>query len=137
MIQLAFASQNDADRARAEADQGVAWPELHRRLADQEATGAWDLGWVEVASLRKTLGPATAEQLQKAAKDQVVGPVPGPDGPMLFRVLDRKPGPPLALDAARDEVRADYLKTHGEALVKAHLNAHLNAKSQARGKDRP
>lgn len=132
LIQLAFASQNDADRARLAADQGVAWPELHQRHADKEATGAWDLGWVEVSSLKATLGAATAEQLQKAALDQVVGPVPGPDGPMLFRVLDRKPGPPLALEAARDEVRADYLKIHGEALVKAHLDA----KSQVRRKDR-
>lgn len=105
------------------AQQGAPWKTLFDKYADRAATGNWDAGWLQAASLEKVLPMEVVSAMLKRPLGSLIGPVATPDGYMLFKVLDRKPGDVLALKDCRDEVKQDYLKEHGEELVDDYLNA--------------
>lgn len=115
-------SKDRVDEALNQVRMGMAWREAVNRFASAEATGDPEPGWIEVASLRTMVPPTLMQPLLGGPLGQAVGPMLGPDGFMIFNVLERRPGPVMALDECRDAVRADYLKHHGRALVDASLD---------------
>ena len=110
-----------AQKAFQDASKGVPWKTLVARYANQESTGNWDPGFLEVEALKKFLPPEAVKALSSNPLDSLVGPVEGPEGVMLFRILERKPGDILPLDQCREAVRMEYLGTQGEKLIQAYL----------------
>ncbi|HJU84191.1 MAG TPA: peptidyl-prolyl cis-trans isomerase [Holophagaceae bacterium] len=119
---LVARDQASAERAIAEGQQGAAWEKLVDRFADKESTGNWNPGFLEMAALKKALPPEAGKALAAAPLNAIIGPFQAPDGPMLFKVLERRAGGTQTLDECRDEVREDYLRTHGEELVDQYLD---------------
>ena len=119
---LVAPSQEAADTALDQVRKGLSWREAVQRFGDAEATGNPEPGWVQVADLEKLVPPSLLKPLLEGTLNQAVGPMLGPDGFMLFRALERRPGPRLPFAECRDAVRADYLKDHGKALVDAALD---------------
>jgi hypothetical protein len=119
---LVAESKDRVDEALNGLHSGMGWREAVTKFASAEATGDPEPGWVEVASLRNLVPPTLMQPLLAGALGQAVGPMLGPDGFMLFSVLERRPGPVMPLEGCRDAVRADYLKVHGQALVAAALD---------------
>ena len=119
---LAFDTPAAAQAALREAARGVAWGDIYARHADRSATGNWDAGWLEVASLRKLLSEADVQRLLQEGLNTPIGPVHGPDGPMLFKVLERRSGPLLPLAKCRKAVREDLLKNSGAGMLRAFLD---------------
>lgn len=111
-----------SDAAMHEAAKGTPWKVLYAKYANKASTGDWDAGWVELAKLEPALPKAGIQALLKTKLDSPVGPVPTPEGMMLFKVLERRPGPVLPLDACREEVRQDYVKEHALELLNKHLD---------------
>ncbi|HJW08442.1 MAG TPA: peptidyl-prolyl cis-trans isomerase [Holophagaceae bacterium] len=111
-----------AAKAVAEGQKGTAWPKLVDAFGDKEATGDWNPGFLEVAALKKVLPPEAVKLLADAPLDAIIGPFQTPDGPMIFKVLERRTGGTQTLDQCRDEVREDYLRTHGAELVDQYLD---------------
>lgn len=120
---LVAKSPEAAGKAIAEAQKGTAWDKLVAGFADKEVTGNWNPGFLDVAALNKVLPPEAAKALLAAPLNAVIGPISAPDGPMLFRVLERRPGGVLPLEQCKDEVKEDYLRTHGEELVGQYLES--------------
>jgi hypothetical protein len=110
-----------ATLAATDSEKGVPWKELVRKYGNVESTGNWDPGFLEVAALKKILVPEAVKALQTNPLESVVGPLDGPEGPMLFRILERKPGDVQPLEQCRDQVRVDYLASQGPGLIDAHL----------------
>ncbi|WP_026853340.1 peptidylprolyl isomerase [Geothrix fermentans] len=114
-------SKDQVDAALNSIHMGLPWKEAVTRHASAEATGNPEPGWVEVASLKTLVPPTLMQPLLAGPLGQPVGPMLGPDGYMIFNVLERRPGPVLPLAECRDAVRADYLKLHGLAMVDRSL----------------
>ena len=112
-----------AERAMAEAKKGTPWKTLFEKYANKASTGNWDAGWVEVSKLKAVLPEEGIQALLKSKLDSPIGPVSGPEGLMLFNVLERRPGPAMPLDTCREAVRLDYLKGHGAELVDKYLDS--------------
>lgn len=122
-LQLLVANdQAAAEAAAQEATQGAPWKKLVQRFGNAESTGQWDPGFLEVAALKKLLPPEAVKALIAKPVGSVVGPVLGPEGPMVFKVLDRRSGEAMPLDQCRDAVKEDYLKTRGSELVEQYLD---------------
>ena len=111
----------EAGNALAEATKGTPWKQLIAKFANIDSTGNWDPGFIEIATLGNVLPRPAVEALAKAPLNSVIGPIQTPDGPMLFKVLDRRAGSPLPLDKCLDQVREDYLRTHATELVEKYL----------------
>jgi len=112
----------EAEKALAEAQKGTPWKKLVDKLGNPVSTGNWDPGYLEVSQMAKVLPPDAVKALTKAPLGALVGPVPGPDGFILFRILDRKAGIRMPLAECRDAVQADFLKERGREKVEAYLN---------------
>ncbi|HJW33332.1 MAG TPA: peptidyl-prolyl cis-trans isomerase [Holophagaceae bacterium] len=110
-----------ATLAAADSEKGVPWKTLVQKYGNVESTGNWDPGFLEVAALKKILVAEAVKALQTNPLDSVVGPLDGPEGPMLFRILERKPGEVQPLDQCKDQVRVDYLETQGPGLIETYL----------------
>ena len=122
-VNLLVADQaRDAEKALQKAQKGVPWKTLVAKHGNPASTGNWDPGFLEVAQLTKILSPEAVKALTKAPLGALVGPVPGPDGSMLFKILDRKAGERLPLPECLDAVRADFLKEHGRERVESYLD---------------
>lgn len=115
-------SQSRVEEALNAVRAGLPWQEAVVRFANAEATGNPEPGWVAVADLQKLVPPSLMQPLLGGALRQAVGPMLGPDGFMLFSVLERKPGPLMPLAECREAVRVDYLKVCGKALVDQELD---------------
>ena len=120
-------SQGQAEEALNQVRMGMAWRAAVAQFGSVEATGNPEPGWVEVASLKTLVPPTLMQPLLQGPLEQPVGPMLGPDGFMIFNVLERRPGPVMPLAECQDAVRADYLKAHGQDLVEASL-AQVNPK---------
>ncbi len=118
---LAVDQPTVADLAMADAKKGVPWKTLFEKYANKASTGAWDAGWVEVEKLQTILPKEAIQAMLNRPLDRPIGPVPGPEGLMLFKVLERKPGPIMAFNSCREAVREDYLKDRGAGLVDEYL----------------
>lgn len=114
-------SQGQVDEALNQVRLGLAWREAAAKYGSTEATGNPEPGWVEATSLKAMVPPSLMQPLLAGPLDQPVGPMLGPDGYMIFNVLERRPGPVLPLAECLDAVRADYLKAHGQAMVDRSL----------------
>ncbi len=123
---LVARAPHEATAAAKAAEQGTAWKELVRKFGNAEATGNWDPGFLEVAALKKILPPEAVKALQTNPLESLVGPLDSPDGPMLFRILERRAGDVLPLDQCRDQVRLDYLEAKGSDLVDAFLDGEAS-----------
>lgn len=110
------------DKAAHESMKGAAWPKLVAKYANKESTGKWDAGWLEISSLQKVLPKNAIDALQKIGGGSLIGPVPSPEGFMLFKVLERRPGDALPLKDCLEEVQKDYFRTQGEAVVNKYLD---------------
>lgn len=115
-------SKDRVDEALSQVRMGMAWREAVNRFASAEATGNPEPGWVEVASLRTMVPPTLMQPLLGGPLGQVVGPMLGPDGFMIFNVLERRPGPVMAFSECQEVVRADYLREQGATLVEQALD---------------
>lgn len=123
-LHLLVADQSETiDRAVKEAQGGTPWNRLFDKYANKTATGQWDAGWLEVASLLKLLPKDAVRAMLQSPEGTLIGPVPGPDGFMLFRLLGRKPGEVLPFQECREAVQSDYLKERGAALVDTYLDS--------------
>ena len=122
-LYLLVADQAETIAAAAkDAANGTPWNRLYDKYANKVSTGQWDAGWLEVSSLQKLLPGEAIRALLQSPEGTLIGPIPGPDGFMLFRVLERKPGEVLPLQDCRDAVQADFLKERGAALVDKYLD---------------
>lgn len=122
-LQVLVADAKDrVDDALDQIRVGLPWRDAVARYGNAEATGDPEPGWVEVTSLRSLVPPTLMQPLLQGQLGQVVGPMLGPDGYMLFKVLERRPGPALAYEACLDAVRADYLREQGRTLVDQELD---------------
>lgn len=119
---LVAQDQAAATEAAKEAEKGAAWKTLVAKYANAESTGNWDPGFLEIAALRKALPPEVVKAMEHEPAGAILGPLQGPEGPMLFKILDRKPGPVRPLDQCREEVRVDYLASHDEELLRTYLD---------------
>ena len=119
---LVVDQQEVAELAMRAALNGTPWKALFDKYANKTATGNWDLGWVEVAKLQAILPKQAIQALLQNPLDRPIGPVPGPDGLMIFKVLERKPGPVVLLQDCRESVKQDFLKEHGAELVDKYLD---------------
>lgn len=115
------------DLAAHESMKGVAWPRLVAKYANRESTGKWDAGWLEIAALERVLPKAAIEALQGKTGGTLIGPVPSPEGAMLFKVLERRPGKVMPFEECREAVQKDYLKTQGEAVLAKYLDGEGRA----------
>lgn len=111
-----------AANAASEGRKGTAWKSLVTRYANMDSTGIWDPGFLAIADLKKVLAPDAVAALAAAPIGSLIGPVEGPEGPMLFKILDRKPGEVIPLDQCREQVRMAYLETEQEKLLQAYLD---------------
>jgi parvulin-like peptidyl-prolyl isomerase len=111
-----------AAAAATEATKGAAWGGLVKKYGNVESTGNWDPGYLELVALKKLLPPEALKALTTAPLGTTIGPVDGPEGPMLFKVLERRPGDMLPIDQCRDQVREDYLKQKGRERVETFLD---------------
>ncbi len=115
------------DQAAHESMKGVPWPRLVAKYANLESTGQWDAGWLEIAALQKVLPKMAIDALEGKTGGTLIGPVPSPEGAMLFKVLDRRPGNVLPFQDCRETVQKDYLKTQGEAVLAKYLDGEGRA----------
>ena len=115
------------DRAAHEAMKGTSWQKLFDKFANKASTGNWDAGWVEVGKLGKIIPPEFMKALIERPIGTLVGPVPGPEGFMLFKVLERQPGPVQPFSECRQQVQLDYLKERGVATVNRYLDGEGRA----------
>lgn len=128
-LQVLVADAKDrVDDALDQIRVGLPWREAVARYGNAEATGDPEPGWVEVDSLRSLVPPTLMQPLLQGQLGQVVGPMLGPDGYMLFKVLERRPGPVLTYEACLDAIRADYLREQGQTLVDQDLDRRLAAR---------
>lgn len=123
---LVASNPHAASEAAKGAEKGMAWKDLVRKFGNPEATGNWDPGFLEVAALKKILAPEAVKALQSNPLQSLVGPLDSPDGPMLFRILERQLGEVQTLEQCRDQVRLDYLETQGPGLVEAFLDGEAS-----------
>jgi len=122
-LQVLVAETEDrVSDALAQVRFGLPWREAVARYGNPETTGNPEPGWVEVGSLQTLVPPSLLQPMLGGPLDKPVGPMLGPDGYMIFNVLERRPGPVLPLADCRDAVRADYLKDHGAGLVDRTLD---------------
>lgn len=122
-VYLLVASNSEAaGKALEEGQRGLPWKGLVARYANQESTGNWDPGFLAAADLKKVLPEDAVRALTQAPLNTVIGPVEGPEGPMLFKILDRKPGEVTPLEQCREAVRKAYLETSGEKLLNVYLD---------------
>ncbi len=122
-LQVLVADAKDrVDDALDQVRLGLSWREAVARYGNAEATGDPEPGWVEVASLRTLVPPTLMQPLLQGQLGQVVGPMLGPDGYMLFKVLERRPGPLMPYETCLDAVRVDYLREQGPTLVEQDLD---------------
>jgi parvulin-like peptidyl-prolyl isomerase len=119
---LVIDSQDFAELAAQEARAGVSWESLFQKYANREATGRWDLGWVEISDLQKAVPPEAIRSLLKRPVGGVVGPARGPEGYEVFQILEREPGPPLPFEACSEQVKVAYVETNGRMLLQAYLD---------------
>ncbi len=125
-IQVLVADSRDrVDEALAMVRGGMGWREAVARYGNAEATGTPEPSWIEVTALERLVPPSLMQPLLQGALDQVVGPMLGPDGFMLFRVLERRPGQVEPFEACREAVRSDYLRERGPDLVIESLDHPL------------
>ncbi|WP_257308248.1 peptidylprolyl isomerase [Geothrix fuzhouensis] len=123
-LRLQVLVADSEDRVNAALNQvrmGLPWGAAVAQFGSAEATGNPEPGWVEVASLKTLVPPTLMQPLLAGPLGQPVGPMLGPDGYMIFNVLERRPGPVLPLAECRDAVRTDYLKARGQVLVDQSL----------------
>lgn len=111
-----------AGEAAKEAAKGAPWKKLVEKYANLDSTGQWDAGFLDIAALKKILPPEAVKALQNEPNNAIIGPVDGPEGPMLFKLLDRRPGPVQPLDQCKDTVRTDYLAARGEEILEKYLD---------------
>ncbi len=135
-LQVLVADSKDrVDEALNRIRVGLAWRTAVESYGSAEATGDPEPGWVEVESLRRLVPPSLLQPMLAGPLGQPLGPMLGPDGFMLFNVLERRPGPVPPLAECRDAVRADYLKEKGRILVEQELDGvlahpHTNRRSR-------
>lgn len=110
------------ENASKEAQKGTPWNVLFAKYANRISTGQWDAGWLEIASLLKILPKDAVRAMLQSPEGTLIGPVPGPDGFILFKVLGHKPGDVLPLQECQAAVQADFLKERGAALVDKYLD---------------
>ncbi len=122
-VYLLVADQPEAiNKAAQDSMRGVPWNQLVEKYANKESTGQWDAGWLEISALRKVLPREAIDALQKIGGGSLIGPVPFAEGFMLFKVLERRPGDVLPLKECLEDVKKDYLRTQGEAVVSRYLD---------------
>ncbi|HEY3400424.1 MAG TPA: peptidyl-prolyl cis-trans isomerase [Geothrix sp.] len=122
-LQVLVADSKDrVDEAQNQVRAGMAWRAAVAQFASAEATGNPEPGWVEVASLKTLVPPSLMQPLLAGPLGQPIGPMLGPDGYMLFNVLERRPGLVMPLAECQDAVRVDYLKACGQAMVDQSLD---------------
>ncbi|GLH67808.1 peptidyl-prolyl cis-trans isomerase [Geothrix edaphica] len=115
------------DQAAREAQKGVPWKQLVDKYAIKESTGQWDAGWLEVSGLQKVLPKEAVVAMLKQPLGSLVGPVPSPEGSMLFKVLERRPGEVLPFKDCLEQVQKDFVKVEGAAVVKRYLDGEGKA----------
>lgn len=115
------------DRAAHEAMNGSPWQKLFDKFANKASTGNWDAGWVEIANLQKMLPVEAIKAMAEKPVGTLIGPVPGPEGFMLFKVLERRPGAVQALSECQQRVQFDYLREHGGEIVGRYLDGPARA----------
>nr|WP_279341559.1 peptidyl-prolyl cis-trans isomerase [Geothrix sp. SG200] len=115
-------SEDRVNEALARVRSGLSWRETVQRYGDAEVVNRPEPEWIEVASLRKLVPPTLLQPMLEGPVDQPLGPMLGPDGYMIFNVLERRQGPVMPLAECRDAVRVDYLKVHGAELVAQELD---------------
>lgn len=122
-LQVLVADSKDrVDEALNQVRMGLAWKVAAERYGSPEATGDPEPGWVEVAALKTMVPPSLMHPLLTGPLNQAVGPMLGTDGFMIFKVLERRPGPVMPLNECRESVRADYLQAKGKDLVDRELD---------------
>ena len=115
-------SESRATSAIEALHRGMAWEAAFHAYGDPASTGAWDPGWVAGGDLARMVPPEDLKRLLDGSLNQLVGPFRGPDGFVLIRAVDRKPGAPLSFEASRAEVLKNYLAVQGPGLVDAYLD---------------
>ena len=111
------------DKAAHETMAGAPWQRIYEKYANKASTGNWAAGWVELASLQRMLPKEAIQAMVGKPVGVLIGPISGPEGFMLFKVLDRRPGAVLPLDTCREGVRQDFLKQHALELVDKYLDS--------------
>ena len=111
-----------AQSALDEARKGTPWEKLFDQFANKAATGDWNPGWVEMASLRAALPENALQALRKVQLGYPIGPVQGPDGYLVMEVLERRPGSLLPFPECLAAVKQDYLKERGSEMVDRYLD---------------
>jgi len=119
---LVVDSMEVAQRAMLEATTGTPWERLFEKYANREATGSWDPGWVEASQMSALVPQDFLTAMLTRPPGHVYGPVQGPEGYEVFRVLEKREGPVLPMGECKDRVRAAYLDAHGAEIVNAYLD---------------
>lgn len=125
---LVIDREQDAALAAKEAQNKVSWQILFDKYANKDSTGNWDAGFVEIAALAKIFPKEVIKVMSTLETGGLIGPVPGPEGFMIFKVLDRKPGATMPFDECRNAVRNDFINDQGAKLVEKHIDATLRGK---------
>lgn len=110
----------ELDSAQAALARGLSFADAARRYSKEPATAArgGELGWISAAKIPIDV----QERLWSAEIGVVVGPVADRQFHTLFKILDRRPGPPLRSfeEEKPDIVRGVYVLETGRAGVKMH-----------------
>lgn len=122
LSQIYITGTGEAARKRAEElarearRRGSDFADLARRASQHTASAArgGDMGWLAEAELQ----PAVREALQKAGKEEVVGPVKGPEGWHILRVIDRREPETASYEQVRESLR-DTLRLRRAAEIEA------------------
>jgi parvulin-like peptidyl-prolyl isomerase len=88
-------------------------------------------GLLPTAKLREYLGPAAIDALRGLAAGAVADPVRAAGGYQVLRLVAVEAGAPPALDAVRDEVRAELRRRAGDEALRRYL-AELRGRAQIR-----
>lgn len=111
--QMLLDSQEDAQAARRQLDEGADFIELSRRVSRApNADGGGELGFLTQGGLSDNLD----EVIFALQAGEISEPVPGPSGYHIFQVLEVVPAGP----AARDEIEPKVRRRLGEIAAREH-----------------
>lgn len=129
LSQIYLAGSDEQVRKRAEdllrevRRRGSDFAAVARRASQHTPSAAQggDMGWLAEAELQ----PAVREAVEKAGKGDIVGPVKGPEGWHILRVVERKEPQTAPFDQVREGLRNTLRLRRAAELEAAYLDGLL------------
>lgn len=108
------------------AKKGVSLKEIYEKYGDKEATGNWDVGFVNFDLLKNVFNPTAIQSIQNGKDGEIIGPLKIEEGFIILKIKQKEYQGYKRFEEVKEKLKESYLLSKGDEIFDIFVEGLLS-----------